>query len=206
MPDTFYSGDAPQQNASFAGLNFPMSPTELVDRMVNAVQSTVNEKGDIISKPAAVKALQPLIGHYTVADAAMALALLHGALAVWPTTTDDDDDCPRFNTLCHVSWLLETFVCFAEASGPLCVTGRLYLLERAAADDAWALPNPEKAMWLVRHDTRKLCRGRFARQTFGGFEKSSGAPSWLCSALSDKESIDFDELNELFGIPTPPED
>ncbi|WP_020697445.1 hypothetical protein [Reyranella massiliensis] len=199
MPDTFFSGD-------FSGTSvqpFPMSPTELVNCMVDAVQSATDDKGDIVSKPKAVKALLPLIGTYTVADAAMVLPLFHGALAVWPALTDEGDECPRFNTLCHVSWLLEEFACLAEASGPLCITGRLYLLEQAAADDAWALPHPVDALRRTRNDTMTQSSGRFSRETFGGLETKSGVPSWLHRAQPKDGDVDYDELRNLFGTPRP---
>lgn len=119
--------------------------------------------GGIKSKTDLVDALVPLIGHYTVADAVCAIAMLHTA---YTALGGDEGDDPMFATM----MLLEDFACGADAADADSAAARAQLIEKSQSTDGWDLghENMAAATRQARHDLRAMRKGRFDANVFGG--------------------------------------
>lgn len=121
------------------------------------------EGGGIKSKIGLADALIPLIGHYTIADATCAIAMLHSAYTV---LGGEDGDDPMFAAM----MLLEEFGSFADAADADSASARAHLIERSECGAGWDL-GPENMAEATRRaaaDMRTLRLGvAFRTDTFG---------------------------------------
>lgn len=152
-----------------------VSLVEFCRAISKAAAPHTDEGGGIKSKAGLADALIPLIGHYTIADALCAIAMLHNAYTV---LGGEDGDDPMFATL----MLLEDFACGADAADFDSATARAHLIEMSQNTDiGWDLgpDNMAAATRQARHDLRSMRKGAFDTSLFGGtFEAYAKRTGW----------------------------
>lgn len=202
QPEALASQPAPAKRCTKKRSAMPKfsNPTELVERILQAIKPTLGDEGEMESMPVSAKALASVVGDYTVADAVYAISLLKVAIR----TTDGEaweleggGRCSRSDALCSALFILEDFASTARSSGPSCVSARAYLLETAAEDAT--LGEQHIAARSMLQDTANLRSGDFWGETFSGCTEPAGCPWWLMKATERRDgSVDGDELRSLF--------
>lgn len=151
--------------------------------IAKAASPHVEKGGHISSRADLVNALEPIIGHYRVADAVCGIGFFRTAFSLF----DDEDD--EADALFAVTTILEDFASGAYASGPSCVSARAHLIEMAASDDAWelGLSNMQSATRRACSDVKELRSGKFKGHTFGD---PSARILWLYGPIEEAEGSD----------------
>lgn len=139
------------------------SLAEFCRAISEAAAPHTEEGGGIKSKIGLADALIPLIGHYTIADATCAIAMLHSAYTV---LGGEDGDDPMFAAM----MLLEEFGSFADAADADSASARAHLIEQSECGEGWDL-GPENMAEATRRaaaDMRTLRLGTaFRTNAFG---------------------------------------
>ncbi len=169
MPDTLIpaealaSSSAPKRCGKKPAARLMPLLFDVACTMAKAASPHVEKGGHISSRAALVKALEPLIGHYRVADAVCAIGFFRTAFSLFDGESEEADG------LFAVTTILEDFASSAYASGPSCVGARAHLIEMAASDDGWELgtSNMQVATRRARSDVMELRSGKFRGHTFG---------------------------------------
>lgn len=165
-------------------------PVGLVDAIIDALvpfgsQRLALEKAD---EPI-IRALIPIFGAFTVADAVLALAVLETAMAGNVHNYPDDDYSTAYNALQCAASALEDFIVTAEPASPLCSCAR----GRYAAN-RWAqkLLNDDDDRLLreaVLNDIIALRDRIFHAQRFcGSDELDPDVPTGTIAWLRDRQS------------------
>jgi hypothetical protein len=163
-------------------------PASFVDRLIDAVLPLVNDKGDNLgagkTQDDVVMTLLPLCGHFTVADAVLAVFLLDAAESVIEHQTQGKlppgHDNPRGQARYRAWSALADFACHGWAMGPACVSARASMLRRT--DEEYFGDDSYNALLdQIERDIRSLRSGDFASSDcFGQIERHSGGlPDWL---------------------------
>lgn len=160
----------------FADLMRPRPAPSLVEvcRAISEAAAPHTEQGGGIKSEAGLAgALVPLIGHYTVADAVCAIAMLHSS---YEAIGGEDGDDGMFAAL----MLLEDFACRADAADADSAQARAFLVKKGNAD-GWDL-DPDNLSQAARHvaaEVRKMRAGgafgdRAHGSTFRAFVERGG--------------------------------
>jgi hypothetical protein len=187
------------------------SPTDFVRRVSAAVSPLMAPSGESlradVGRAELARALTPLFGNFTVADAVFAEAILRTAFGALPDETPDGKVCCAHGALFEVAELLEDFIAEASASGPDCVHARAYLLEWAERENLeLAEANKLALAKSIGRDTHSLRNGRFQGETFGGAPSGRIRVVWLYNVVDRFEGdeaartlIDEGERLEMAG-------
>lgn len=204
QPEALASQPAPTKRCAKKRSAVPVfpRPTELVDRIIEAIRPILDEEGHCESTPALVQALMPIMADYTVADAVYAISMLHTVNSSLPGETPEGKDCPVLQGLFDVNNLLQEFASFAWASSKQCAAARARLMELSTGDLEWELRFPEAMARSVRRDMRSLVSGSFGGETFTSVQLASGLPLWLIDVVKAREEeFVADEWRGKFGVP-----
>jgi hypothetical protein len=163
----------------------PFNPTSFVFSAIEAVAPLVDVAADklksVKTRVDVVRALLPIFGRYTVADAVMAFGLIKIA-----ERAEVDENVPSGNTglpLYEAREALEAFASTARATSPACVSARA-LLAKYACDDGCVLSdaNAVAIQEMHRTDISDLRAGKFYGEAFDD-------PDWLtCHAVFAKSA------------------
>lgn len=152
------------------------SPTAFVRRVVAAVVPLMHDGRlrDGKSRADVFEALEPIVGHYTMADAFLAWRMLRAAQCAEFYSEDS-----ATSALYEAAYLLQTFVARGWPSSADCVSARAAALqvdedgEKAMGDD-----NDDAARAEVASDVSKVRSGRFYGEQLSD-RSGRGLPIWL---------------------------
>lgn len=146
----------------------PMSPLRLIDQIVEALLPLEEDTPDV----SIIAALDPIIGHFTVADAVLtidALYLADSAMIFSGLRGNADDVLKKAADLVH------KFICAGQAVGPACAAARAAYATRAPVDKGESYRwSPDDRRVLLRSlawdiDSMKYGDGQYwSGSLFGG--------------------------------------
>jgi hypothetical protein len=169
--------------ADLEAITNPFVPTAFVRQVVAAVVPLIDkdELRDGKSRADVFEALNPIVGHYTMADAFLAWRMLRTAQCASLYSEDSET-----SALYEAAYLLETFVARGWPSSADCVSARAAALkideeaEKAMGDD-----NDDAARPELTSDVCKLRSGHFHGERLSD-RCGRGLPIWLDRALAER--------------------
>ncbi|WP_170303537.1 hypothetical protein [Reyranella soli] len=185
-------------NAAWGAANFihrgrheDTKPSQaLIDAMASVKSETL--PGSVLL----AKSLLPVFGNYTVADAVYMVGMLRTiGFEMQPDRGIDSEDGEPLTAddlLHEVVWLLEHFICTADASNEECASARAVFMAKAQEDDAWKPADHfmAKLADCAMDDLRCLRRLMFGSgETFGSPFRSDRieGQSWLFKVVRAEE-------------------
>lgn len=134
---------------------------------------------------AAFRALVPIVGRYTVADAVLLALALEAVAEMEPSSIRQDADCPVLTALREAINIFGDFIASAAPSSPACVSARAYWIRVHPVDDMLSDANVRDLRLGALHDVTLLRSGDFSDgERFGDSVRERLAPAnWYRRAI-----------------------